>query len=496
MNFTPITQSFLNIRQKYPAWVFLTAAALSGVLLIHAGRIFFDDDPTPSVLLFGSNFLSSAGVLLMVFAAIGTVTYWLERRGVDRFSLAIFAVAGLVSLHYLHVSCNNAYTNDWYQMGGGHFPYADFISKHPLNPYGFHGWEEHHPPVYYYFAGAMIVFAKTIETLPVLTMVRFLSCFFTLWFSAFGLLTLRRAGLPTAIYRACAVLFLLWPAGIHLASKISNEPMYYACYAAAFYYALVWYQDNKDNQLMRALLWAGVGFTVRTNAIVVFAVIAALVLAAWCRERFDFRRLYSEEWGLVALWLAIFLIINSGRIIIHSLDPGELAYHFGTGTSRHVPLSNFLIFNYKNFIISPFNTWSGAQTFWDYLLKTMLYGEYRWRNPDLARLLNLMECMIVLYITLTWLMLRRGEMQGKEMFPYVAAVLLPLAFHMIFMMWKSSMNNQDARYVYPMLPCFCVLYGRALVLLDERRSVLLPVGIGLAYSFAALSVIFFWGQVR
>ena len=58
------------------------------------------------------------------------------------------------------------------------------------------------------------------------------------------------------------------------------------------------------------------------------------------------------------------------------------------------------------------------------------------------------------------------------MFPFLVAVLLPLFCHMALMMWKAILFNQDARYIYPLLPCFVALYGRSLLLMRARKNAL------------------------
>jgi hypothetical protein len=82
-----------------------------GLALLHCGLEMYTVLPrAPSLVYYeGDNlqsllamFMSGLGVMLIAGTPIATGVCWLARHGVDRFSLALYIIATLVSLHYLH----------------------------------------------------------------------------------------------------------------------------------------------------------------------------------------------------------------------------------------------------------------------------------------------------------------------------------------------------------------------------------------------------------
>ena len=457
---------------------------IGGLTLLHAGRLIAS---SPLPLLHGDNLIYFIGEFSMVSAVLLTASRFLRTQGADDFCLVLFVISSIASLHYLSISSENAYTNDI----SGHVDYASFISGHWLHPYQYKGYQSHQAPTYYYLAGAAVWVAKTLRTISVMTALRFLSWTCYLAFNAFGLLTLRRSGITGASQYACAALLLFWPGGMHLASKISNEPCFFAAYAACFYYAVCWYQEGKERQLMMAVLLAGVALTIRTNAIILFMILAALITTAWLRRRFSLRNLLSWRWAIVGMALGACVWVLWGRIQFLSVDGGG----GGPRLQNPLPPGYFLFFSYNDFIAHPFNDWSARGGFWDFLLKTSLFGEYQWPQPFFGLTLDMLALAIALYAFLPWPAAKRQEWRG--MLPFAAGVAAPLMVQIGYVLWRMTFTAQDARYVYPMLPCLVVFFGRSIDFFKARDTYLLSrLGPLLAWSFSLFSLIFFWQNAR
>jgi 4-amino-4-deoxy-L-arabinose transferase-like glycosyltransferase len=152
-------------------------------------------------------------------------------------------------------------------------------------------------------------------------MLRFMSWVFYVVFSMYSLRLLHMSRLPKFSCHLCAVLFLLWPAGFHLASKINSESLYYALYAVAFYHAIKWYEQGKERHLMKAAFWAATSITVRTNGIIILTIIAALVLIALLRRRILLQDFFTRQWLGVGIFLLLCIATNMGKVIF---------YHYST----------------------------------------------------------------------------------------------------------------------------------------------------------------------
>ncbi len=134
-----------------------------GIVLIHVSVQADGLNPQDkNFLLFGESALPSFGCILIFVASLGTALYALRRQGVDRVALILFTIAAFVSMHFFHNSANTIYTNDWTY----HLAHTEFINTHWLEPYGYLGKQDHHPPLYFYAAAVMIWFAQALGTVP------------------------------------------------------------------------------------------------------------------------------------------------------------------------------------------------------------------------------------------------------------------------------------------------------------------------------------------
>lgn len=432
----------------------------------------------------------------MMCAAIGAGVYGLALKGVDHFSLALYAMAGVVSLHYLHISSNTAYTDDI----SGHLNYISFINQHWFSPYSYAGEEHWQPPVYYYIAAAVIRLTTLLGTIPSLTGLRFLSWLFYLVFNAFSLLCLRQAGLRGSIYKTAVALLLLWPVSLHGTTKISNEPLFYALYAASFYYTVVWYQGGQERQLMRALVLAGIACTVRINTFLLLGVISILVGIACYRGRFSLRSLWSVQWTATAGWLALCLLIPFSRIMWHPM----LLFYIPDGITKtpinEFTLSHFFVLYFQYSLTHPYNDWSENQSFLDFVIKTSIFGQYsNWPETipwlALSALLYLFLLLIILYTVITLLTARRAALSSRM--PFFVGLIFPASILLAYAVWRGSQCEQNVRFIYPALCCFIVWFGSSVEILRSRQLPLLAIaGPICAWSFAAISLIFFWNVGR
>ncbi len=434
-----------------------------------------------SNLLYGENALSSLGVILVDCAVIAMATQWLARRNVGAGSLCVFCLACFLSLHYLHNSANDLYTNNLFTQ----IRYGEFIKGHWMHPFSYLGAQSHHPPLYFYLE-ALAIKAAIYLNIPEWTALRFLSWVCFLIFNMFGLATLHRAGLTQGPHLTTVALFLLWPASTHLASKINNEILLYAFYAASFYYLVLWYQEKKPHQLMKSLLIAAAGMTAKGSAIILLGLIALMMGISWYRKELAIRSLVSLKW--LGVWCAVVVCIGiSFAKVINDTMPLEKLDGWASG--QPYSAMHFFDFSY-NYFQSPFVTWSET-SFGEYFLKTLVFEEYKWSWPSLAIYLNYLCLGVISCAVLLCFTIRRIDFKG--MLPFVLGVAVPLLFLIFYVIRKNSITSQDARYVYPIIISFAALFDRAYtsVLLQKKRY-LIYGSTAIVWSFVILSTIFFW----
>lgn len=243
---------------------------------------------------------------------------------------------------------------------------------------------------------------------------------------------------------------------------------------------------------MWSIILAGIALTVRTNAIIILTVIGVLALVAIFKKRFSIDKRDFKFWLLLGLFIAVCGIINMGRVLWHydSLDN-----HLGTVGGIPFPISHYLFMNFNYIWNHPFADLTRYQSFWDYLVKTSIFGDQRWPSPSSARVLNLLLIAIAFYTALPLTLARQAE--WRNIFPHLLNALIPFIYLIWFFLRTNVYYTQDFRYIYPSLVCFVIFYMRSMEIYKSRGLAFMqPVGALLAFSFVTLSVMFFWHNWR
>lgn len=458
-------------------WLFIT-----GLAFLHADNT--------SGAWFGRTLLSSLGVYGVSLAVLLPSLLTLKRAYVPWPVMLAFAAAALSSLFYIHVSSDDVYTNDL----GGHLRYIRYIDTHTFSPYHYQdAWEGHQPPLYYYLAAAVRTLTREwIGADHYFTALRFLSWSFFSVFLLYGTLTLHRLPLSAFARGVATLVFLFWPLNLHMASKISNEPLYYALYAACFYYAFAWYQAGRRRDLAIAWILAGIALLARGNALLLFPMLLLIMaMKPGTLQQIKQAKGYSL---LLGLWVADCLLLYFRRWMEYLHEPTEIFSKLSgpayIGQKVEFGLTKLLHFDAGSLLLNPFVRFTNREMFWDCFFRTMLFGEYRWLGTGMAITL----CVGALF----WLMLAiaggiLSRHSRQTMFPIWIAALFPICVHIGMMWWKSTWTYQDARLIYPFIigVMGCLAFALSHVN-GRRRWVVLLLAIG----FSCLSVGFFIAHPR
>lgn len=435
--------------------------------------------------LFGSQLFPSLGVILTVLPVIAVAVRFLHTRGVPLVFLAAFVVWSAISLHYIHISNDRAYTNDVQ----GHLVRIEHVANNWLNPYGSKGTQNHHPPAYYYMAAVFQHFADQ-WMISKWTALRFFSWLCYVVFACYGIRTIMLANLPRQSALPAGLLFLLWPGTFHLASKISPEPLYFALYAAAFYHVMRAYTQAAPSEARKALAISALALTVRSGAFILCAVTGLIVMLAYVKKIFRHEAL--RPWLWVALVVAACLLVNAARIFYGA----NIKYHMGI--MSFTPDVNFVSWRYF-FLLNPFDALENPfhlrdktlelQGYWDSLVKTSVFGAYAWPSRNMASGMIGLLYLLMLYIAAAFAFAGRRDLQGLA--PHAINIVLSLAGSIIFVLLTRNFPSSDARYVFPILISGCVIFGVAHRVFTERLKIMAHAGTMLALCFVLLGVVYF-----
>jgi hypothetical protein len=432
--------------------------------------------------------LACLGLLSVLGMAVFRVT---GRLGWPPYAGLLLGAGACYLTLWLHGRPNTAYTNDL----PGHIDYILYLASH-ANPYEYRGGESFHPPLYYFLSSLVYRLFPPTGVINGLTAVRLLSLLFYLAFLFLGVRTLVEAvGTASTGSRVGLLLFAFWPVGILMATRVNNDLLLYALWAAAFHSLARWHQRHTDGDLAAALYLTGVALMVKSSAVVLAGVLGTCLLHGFLTGVVSCRDLGRGRLAWAWLFLVAALLVNIAKPIYLLAQYGEdtTGRYFGDAGQAGFDGWHFLRFDPDVFLDSPFAIRDGT-SFLDYFLKSMLYGWSTWRHPDLASLLNGLLLVFLLVTLATLVGLRRELLRG--LFPYIAGVVVPVTAVVLFTAYKDMAACQDFRFVLPLLTPLLVLFVRGLEQAANRPWGLLIYGLGImaGVGLPLAAVAFYVGQ--
>lgn len=449
-------------------------------------------------MLFGTHAASSLFCLLLL--ALGLAAFFMAARASGLKNAASgLATAGLAYFAlWLHTFPNLAYTNDLF----GHIAYIAHMVNHWSQPYGYTGKEYFHPPLYYFLAAR--VFAPFIDS-PVishLAAARILSLFFYAIFCVIGLHTIKEMRFhhkPTQI--AVSVLFIFWPLSILLATRITNDVALYAVWAGVFHYVLRAYQTKQARYWQLAVVWLGVAFMIKTTAAIPALIVVLCAAYAVATKQLAPHMLLTRSSIGAGGTLAFGLLFNLGRPIYTLLmGTNTKLNYFGESIPETFAWMHFLRFHpidllFAHPFVWTFSTKAADTGFLDYLLQSMLFGEFTW---DMRRFAGVLLALLFMWLGIIAAGLAgqlRAHTRSAALVPGLISIGVCMIALVIFTMLKHMPTCQDFRFIYPVIIPLLLLYGLTLDRLWERRRRLLywpALGVGCALALAG--VVFYLEQ--
>ncbi len=408
----------------------------------------------------------------------------------------LLMISVIVDVVYLSYTDFNIRTFD-VMIHTGHFDYIKLLTNfHFPNPT--QGWEYHQPPLYYLLAALVYKIATWLSVSPFLLLQLFSLLTFVL-FLLFALRTIEYVLEHLWSKVVAAALILFWPSGVIHAIRLGNDVLFYALFAAAFFYLVRWYYQMRPKDLKIFALFAFLDFITKSNAIVLFIIAFLLGLVLWCQGK----RIWKKEslW-VVAAFVAAFAI-NFADNIYYALTTGAdwLVSNVVHTINKKLYVSNeainYLYFDFDTYLKEPFiDAWHdryGRQYFWNYLLKSSLFSEFFFSDTlhkNLAVGLSFLSLGIVIFVIGYIISMKKEEL--LEGLPFFLLFFVFLAVLLAYRIKIPVACNTDFRYIYPIIIAIAYFYAKALNKLQKNGLVVLTsIGYLQIFLFASLSIFFF-----
>lgn len=420
---------------------------------------------------------------------------------------AILVLSLCVQLGYLsHTDCMTR-SHD----ASGHVAYVKHIGHERALPDAGDCAQCYHPPLYYLTAVGPYMGAAA--WLPgaggsVLQLVSVL--LFNLFILSCVRIVQRCVG-SSELQIGFVALVALWPSSFLHAVRVGNDLLLYPLFALALLSMLKWQQEDRSRPLFLAAALTGLAMLTKSNAVVLVALLLVLlgttfVSSAW--RGGSVRAAIGEHLPRTAVVLAILLLASgialhgplssklrgeSEDVLVGNVDALPEGLRVENG-----PL-NYLVFDLADYVRSPYaNAWrdeGGRQYFWNYLVKTALFGEWDLGvgTRRIATLLSLLFLVLLPFGIWGAVITARDVGKDRSAAFLLAATVLMLASLAANRYLHPFACSGDFRYILPVLPCGAVFLGKAHASMrarDGRVAQILRWILTMALiSFVVLSVV-------
>lgn len=423
----------------------------------------------------------------------------------NKLLIVIFALGILIRLVYLSYTPFNVRTYD-VDVVGGHIDYIKFVEKNHRLPdvsqKSEQCWECYQRPLYYMTAASLYSSIKSDGNKIAYRCLQLYSLMLFSGFLFFGVLIFKRLFNDDFYTNIASSLLIFWPSGIIHSVRIGNEPMLYLFYAVGLFFIIKWYQENKNADIIVAAVFACLATLTKSTGIILFFVM--LPFLGW---KIWISKNKSAHFYSAIIILGIFFVsltpVVKDLINVHlgNNDSGwRLAgnsWSLNEGLFVGNKLKNYTSFDVQDFLNVPYaDTWhdaGGRQYFWNFLLKSSLFGEFRIDLPlnyflatQMSAMLLIMAACIIGGLTIAKTKIDRGFH-----ILFLNAILL-LASLVYFRVNVPASCSNDFRFIFPSLFTFIALLVLAIKNLNVANyHKLARIGYVLVVIFIVFSVAFF-----
>jgi hypothetical protein len=442
-----------------------------------------------------------------------------------------------VLLRMLYLSYT-PYTDRTYDVlePGGHLDYITYVATnfHLPNPNMDSGWEYHQAPLYYITAAVVYKISENLA-LNSLSLLQVLSLLYSTVFLMFGVLLLQRICKREWLFFTATALLVFWPSGIIHSIRVGNDPMYYMVSVIGLYFLMQWIIGKQSKHFYIAALFVALTIATKLNGLLVLGIFVCFFLLHMVSDRraigrngqlkkaheneCDISNLHQGRWldlkqQHTAAYLKKTLFLISVVVLACSFslfrnaltalqDPhfdilnGSSAYTMNRGLSVGNNVTNFLYFDIKTYITKPFtDTWNdvgGRQYFWNFFLKSMLFGEFNFPSAieqHVAKFLSalLLQMMVVFFVGFFVSIRKFKPLHFMLLFWWMLSVLSLLYYRHTY----PFSPNGDFRFIFPAIIPFIYFYLAGIDYLIEHKLRIIGIfGYILVYLFIIGSCFFF-----
>jgi len=341
-----------------------------------------------------------------------------------------------------------------YDMDYGHLVYINMIIENEQIPKTDGCWSCNHPPLYYLACAGIKKFFDKLNPFYSLRFLQQIAMLFSFASLAFGVALLYRLFGNKRISMFSSLLFVIWPGFVITAPRIGNDVPFYLGALMCMLFVQMWWNKHRNRYLLLSFLGAGIAVLFKSTG---FVVLGALILIYICGI-FRFLELPRLKIIMGIFIIVVFSAFASQHRIVLDFFRNETptlvsVRNLNPGLNVKTSFGSFIYFDAKDYFMEPYtSTWSdtgGRQYFWNFFVKSTLFGEYAVWNSKLgkifASMLNLLN--FIFFLLIFWGIVNM-KIRNLPSLLFFMALLASLIFTRAY---YSVSCLQDFRYIVPIL---------------------------------------------
>lgn len=367
----------------------------------------------------------------------------------------------------------------------GHLGYVQYLIENHSLPGSDDCWSCYHPPLYYVSAIPSFVVAECLGV-PGTTGLQFFSLLLSVLTLFLGVSFLK-GFVYGKEFDVALLLWIFWPTMILVSPRIGNDQLFYMLHLLCMWGGINYVNKNANKYLVVAFFSTLLAMWTKTTAVVTLGAYVLFVFWGLGRSAKHFKIARSSELLVCGTIFVLGFVFVLQCLLFHSDIVGNserLADWLKVGNEAF----NYLYFDLKTYMTNPFtSSWSDEQGrvfFWNFLLKTALFGEFELSQSAVGRNLATMMSFSLLGL---FACAARGFWSAKLHMAHWVLLLQGMAFVAALMLLRIlhpySCSN-DCRYILPVVICFTPFVARGIV--DECASVKWKV---FGYSFVTTFIV-------
>jgi hypothetical protein len=288
-------------------------------------------------------------------------------------------------------------------------------------------------------------------------------------------------------YLASLVL-VSWPGFVLAAPRIDNDALFYFGALFCMLFAQRYWCLHKNMDILLASVGASIALTAKTMGFVILGV----WIIIYVLKTLSFLKIGS----LRILFVSILIIASSAVFSNYRSNIDMNTSDLPEGLRVNNTVGNYLYFDLQDYLLEPYaSPWidkGGRQFFWNYALKTSLFGEFRvWSSPIGHIFATALSALALFIFLLALWGIIHIRFNGIHIPPLLFAIFLFTALIFARIINPFSCAG-DFRSIFPALfPLVYFSVQGAQILQDSRLRILSYMAL---LAFAGISFLFIVGQ--